>query len=120
MATRRELLLGAGAGAVGLALGGVAASPGVLGGSGGPLAGVVPRTWRSARPPAAPRTLRSAGARRLAARHLVHGAGGPYAAITFDDGPTPQFTPRILDALATAGVHATFYVMATTPSGTPI
>jgi peptidoglycan/xylan/chitin deacetylase (PgdA/CDA1 family) len=35
----------------------------------------------------------------------------PVAAITFDDGPTPEFTPRILDALATAGVTATFNVM---------
>ena len=35
----------------------------------------------------------------------------PVAAITFDDGPTPDYTPRILDALAQAGVTATFNVM---------
>jgi peptidoglycan/xylan/chitin deacetylase (PgdA/CDA1 family) len=32
-------------------------------------------------------------------------------ALTFDDGPSPQFTPRVLDALAAAGATATFYVM---------
>ena len=35
----------------------------------------------------------------------------PIAAITFDDGPTPQFTPRILAALDRAGVTATFNIM---------
>lgn len=35
----------------------------------------------------------------------------PVAAITFDDGPDPQFTPRILAALDAAGVKATFNVM---------
>jgi peptidoglycan-N-acetylglucosamine deacetylase len=35
----------------------------------------------------------------------------PLAAITFDDGPTPAYTPRVLAALAAAGVRATFYVM---------
>ncbi len=32
-------------------------------------------------------------------------------ALTFDDGPDPEFTPRVLDALAAAGVSATFNVM---------
>lgn len=32
-------------------------------------------------------------------------------ALTFDDGPNPEATPRILDALAEAGVHATFFVL---------
>ena len=35
----------------------------------------------------------------------------PLAALTFDDGPTPEYTPRILDALRDAGVTATFNVM---------
>ncbi len=35
----------------------------------------------------------------------------PIACISFDDGPTPEFTPRILEALAAAGVTATFNVM---------
>lgn len=32
-------------------------------------------------------------------------------ALTFDDGPDPQYTPRILDALRQAGVHATFFII---------
>jgi peptidoglycan/xylan/chitin deacetylase (PgdA/CDA1 family) len=35
----------------------------------------------------------------------------PIAAITFDDGPTTAFTPRILAALDRAGVTATFNIM---------
>ena len=31
--------------------------------------------------------------------------------LTFDDGPDPQWTPRVLDVLATAGVPATFFVI---------
>ncbi len=31
-------------------------------------------------------------------------------ALTFDDGPDPDFTPLVLDALADHGVHATFFV----------
>lgn len=33
-------------------------------------------------------------------------------ALTFDDGPDPVWTPRILDALAIAGARATFFVVA--------
>jgi peptidoglycan/xylan/chitin deacetylase (PgdA/CDA1 family) len=32
-------------------------------------------------------------------------------ALTFDDGPHPVFTPRMLDVLARAGVHATFFLI---------
>ena len=35
----------------------------------------------------------------------------PLAALTFDDGPTPEYTPRVLEALRDAGVTATFNVM---------
>jgi peptidoglycan/xylan/chitin deacetylase (PgdA/CDA1 family)/uncharacterized membrane protein YbhN (UPF0104 family) len=34
------------------------------------------------------------------------------AAITFDDGPDPAFTPHILDELKAAGARATFFVLA--------
>jgi peptidoglycan/xylan/chitin deacetylase (PgdA/CDA1 family) len=37
----------------------------------------------------------------------------PLLSLTFDDGPDPLFTPRILDALAAAGARATFFVMGT-------
>lgn len=32
-------------------------------------------------------------------------------ALTFDDGPNPQSTPLILDALATRGARATFFIL---------
>jgi peptidoglycan-N-acetylglucosamine deacetylase len=32
-------------------------------------------------------------------------------ALTFDDGPDPVFTPRVLDILAQFGVRATFFVI---------
>jgi len=35
------------------------------------------------------------------------------AAITFDDGPTPVFTPQALEILAAAGVRATFFMIGT-------
>jgi peptidoglycan/xylan/chitin deacetylase (PgdA/CDA1 family) len=32
-------------------------------------------------------------------------------ALTFDDGPNPQWTPKLLDALASHKVHATFFLL---------
>jgi peptidoglycan-N-acetylglucosamine deacetylase len=37
--------------------------------------------------------------------------GGSYTALTFDDGPDPQWTPQVLDLLRTHGVRATFCVV---------
>jgi peptidoglycan-N-acetylglucosamine deacetylase len=43
---------------------------------------------------------------------LVRGPGGARGvALTFDDGPDPRWTPRILDILARRGVRATFFVV---------
>ncbi len=36
---------------------------------------------------------------------------GPYLALTFDDGPEPELTPRLLDILKDRGVKATFFVL---------
>ncbi|RYD17399.1 MAG: polysaccharide deacetylase family protein, partial [Verrucomicrobiaceae bacterium] len=36
---------------------------------------------------------------------------GNYVAITFDDGPHPQNTPRLLDMLRARNIKATFYVI---------
>jgi peptidoglycan-N-acetylglucosamine deacetylase len=36
---------------------------------------------------------------------------GPVVALTFDDGPNPFATPAILDALGTADVRGTFFVL---------
>lgn len=38
-------------------------------------------------------------------------ADRPFVAITFDDGPTPQNTPRLLDMLRQRNIKATFYVI---------
>ena len=38
-------------------------------------------------------------------------AGGNAVSITFDDGPNPLATPRILDVLLEEGVRATFFVL---------
>jgi peptidoglycan-N-acetylglucosamine deacetylase len=45
-------------------------------------------------------------------RFMVRGpAAGREVALTFDDGPHPEHTPRLLDALAAAGIGATFFVI---------
>jgi len=38
-------------------------------------------------------------------------AGAPRIALTFDDGPDPDVTPRILDVLRAHGARATFFVL---------
>jgi peptidoglycan/xylan/chitin deacetylase (PgdA/CDA1 family) len=49
--------------------------------------------------------------RQRRARHNI--------AITFDDGPDPQHTPRILDILDSAGASATFFVQGKTAEEYP-
>lgn len=39
-----------------------------------------------------------------------HARPGPRVALTFDDGPSPQLTPYILDVLAAKRVRATFFL----------
>jgi peptidoglycan/xylan/chitin deacetylase (PgdA/CDA1 family) len=40
-----------------------------------------------------------------------HTASGRGFALTFDDGPHPQGTPAVMELLAAAGVHATFFLV---------
>ncbi|MDW5598588.1 polysaccharide deacetylase family protein [Conexibacter stalactiti] len=40
-------------------------------------------------------------------------------ALTFDDGPDRRWTPRVLDALAAEGAHATFFVIAARAAAEP-
>ncbi|MBI1313503.1 polysaccharide deacetylase family protein [bacterium] len=48
----------------------------------------------------------------LLPRHAIVSRGaGPGIALTFDDGPHPDHTPRLLDALADAGITATFFIV---------
>lgn len=44
---------------------------------------------------------------------IVYQGGGedPRIALTFDDGPHPEYTAQILDILAEYGIHATFFVI---------
>jgi peptidoglycan/xylan/chitin deacetylase (PgdA/CDA1 family) len=45
-------------------------------------------------------------------RPITNVASSPKSvALTFDDGPNPEATPRILDALKARGVKATFFVL---------
>lgn len=64
--------------------------------------------------PSTPSTTASALAPPATTGACRVGVGAPgygrRIALTFDDGPHPSFTPRILDTLQAAGVHATFFV----------
>lgn len=40
-----------------------------------------------------------------------HGPGKPYVALTFDDGPNPKYTPKILDILKENKAPATFFMV---------
>jgi len=46
-------------------------------------------------------------------KHAYNGCNvdGPYIAITFDDGPHPTLTPKLLDMLKERNLKATFYVL---------
>ncbi|MHC4878682.1 MAG: polysaccharide deacetylase family protein [Planctomycetota bacterium] len=48
----------------------------------------------------------------LLPRHVLatHGSGAGLA-LTFDDGPHPEHTPQLLDALGAAGIPATFFLV---------
>ena len=69
------------------------------------------------RPPphttSAPAVLR-AGAPLLAPVASLHcfATDEPVVALTYDDGPDPERTPEVLDALAEYGVRATFFLLA--------
>lgn len=53
----------------------------------------------TARPPRVPASYNSVNTSR------------PVIALTFDDGPHPELTPKLLDLLRSQGVRATFYVI---------
>lgn len=61
-----------------------------------------------------PKTHPCAGGARLeaSAREVFSQPGGPQrVALTFDDGPSRENTPRVLRALRRADAHATFFVL---------
>ncbi|HWD80989.1 MAG TPA: bifunctional polysaccharide deacetylase/glycosyltransferase family 2 protein, partial [Kribbella sp.] len=78
--------------------------------------------------------VRSAGGNATVPRQIVNGgpvidatSGTPRSvspkartiAITFDDGPDPVWTPKILDVLRAQHVHATFFVVGTEVAAHP-
>jgi peptidoglycan/xylan/chitin deacetylase (PgdA/CDA1 family) len=73
----------------------------------GSFAGAADRTPEPA-PVAGPRYTPTAADRALPPRPGP--ARGPRVALTFDDGPSPQLTPYILDVLAAKRVPATFFL----------
>ena len=102
---RRDILIGLGSGATGLVLGpGAAAAAGINVPSGPASLGARLEASGAVVPgiPTRLGTARTIWSVRTTA---------PLVALTFDDGPDPEFTPRILRALEHAGVHATFNVM---------
>lgn len=60
--------------------------------------------------PAARRAVDVLAASRLGSIKSVH-TDQPLMALTFDDGPDPDCTPRVLDVLAGRQAHATFFML---------
>jgi peptidoglycan/xylan/chitin deacetylase (PgdA/CDA1 family) len=68
----------------------------------------------SASPAVRPETARvAAPAPVAAAKHAYNSinTSQPYVAMTFDDGPHPELTPKLLDELKKRDIRATFYVV---------
>jgi peptidoglycan-N-acetylglucosamine deacetylase len=58
-----------------------------------------------------PQSSPAAAARSLKYSYNSCNVDGPYIAMTFDDGPSPHLTPRLLDILKERGIKATFFVV---------
>jgi peptidoglycan-N-acetylglucosamine deacetylase len=58
----------------------------------------------------APKTDQSATSLKPATYSSAH-VDGPYIAMTFDDGPNPATTPRLLDMLKQRNIKATFFMI---------
>jgi peptidoglycan-N-acetylglucosamine deacetylase len=103
--------------AAAVAPGGLAAAPGdaaALGLGNGmqqsspspaPSATAAHKTTTAPRPPVSRANTGPFGSRRLTGKRAV--------ALTFDDGPSPQWTPKVLDLLKRSGIKATFCVIGT-------
>ncbi|ASW53088.1 polysaccharide deacetylase family protein [Plantactinospora sp. KBS50] len=65
----------------------------------------------SARPTAKATPAKTSGPDLAAIRATRRSTGVRAVALTFDDGPQPTWTPKVLDALKKAGVKATFCII---------
>jgi len=80
------------------------------------LFGVIPWAGAEETPAASPSPSPSAspesssGASKPATWFSVN-VDGPYIAMTFDDGPSPETTPRLLDILKQRNIKATFFMI---------
>jgi peptidoglycan/xylan/chitin deacetylase (PgdA/CDA1 family) len=87
-----------------------------LAGAGAVVAGAAVRVWDDvltthATPETFASTVAPANVRGDARVWWSGPAQGRSVALTFDDGPTEQFTAHVLDALDAAGLQATFFVI---------
>jgi len=58
-----------------------------------------------------PRSLFLTEGRTLRSDRTCGAENGPAISLTFDDGPHPEHTPRLLDELDAAGIRATFFLI---------
>jgi peptidoglycan/xylan/chitin deacetylase (PgdA/CDA1 family) len=97
----------------------IVATPGLISSdsSAGPSAPAKPSTSPAAQPQSAAYASLpqpSPAAQAPAAKSNYYTAcnvDGPYIAMTFDDGPSAQLTPKLLDILKERGIKATFFVV---------
>jgi peptidoglycan/xylan/chitin deacetylase (PgdA/CDA1 family) len=70
-------------------------------------------SFRGKLSPSGRKRMRRLVDRVLAPLGSINGASNPShaVALTFDDGPDPTVTPRLLDLLQRRGVHATFFLL---------
>ncbi|MFD9727556.1 bifunctional polysaccharide deacetylase/glycosyltransferase family 2 protein [Streptomyces sp. NPDC059072] len=78
--------------------------------------GAAPATGSSA---SVPEQVRSGGPVVEGAAGRVAGPGPRTIALTFDDGPDPVWTPKVLDVLRRNQVHATFFTVGTQVAAHP-
>src|SRR3954462_7715615 len=76
------------------------------------IGGIVPllRAEDSAAPTPSP-TASVASTGLKPATYFHANVDGPYIAMTFDDGPSPETTPRLLDILKQRNIKATFFMI---------
>lgn len=67
----------------------------------------------AASPPQASASLAGVPKTAVPSKHSYNSCNvdGPYIAMTFDDGPHPELTPKLLDELKKRNIKATFYVV---------